>query len=101
MGVRPSPVFSVHQTDVIYYGGNLLDYVAHEFKVPPLTRHRIAALTFPSGQTSPRALRVGTSRRPDSLHIDTAEHGLRHERAWPDGDDATQPATKLARHAPP
>jgi hypothetical protein len=33
---RPSPVFSVYQTDVIYYGDNLLDYVAHEFKVPPL-----------------------------------------------------------------
>ena len=31
----PSPVFSVHQTDVIYYGDNVLDYVAHEFKVPP------------------------------------------------------------------
>jgi hypothetical protein len=33
---NPSPVFSVHQTDVIYYGDNLLDYVAHEFHVPPL-----------------------------------------------------------------
>lgn len=33
---RPSPVFSVHQADVIYYGDDLLDYVAHEFKVPPL-----------------------------------------------------------------
>lgn len=32
----PSPVFSVHQTDVIVYGDNLLDYVAHEFHVPPL-----------------------------------------------------------------
>jgi hypothetical protein len=26
-----SPVFSVHQTDVIYYGRNLADYFAHEF----------------------------------------------------------------------
>ena len=33
---QPSPVFSVHQTDVIFYGDNLLDYVAHEFKIPPL-----------------------------------------------------------------
>jgi hypothetical protein len=33
---RPSPVFSVHQADVIYYGDDLLDYVAHECKVPPL-----------------------------------------------------------------
>lgn len=33
---RPSPVFSVHQSDVIYYGDNILDYVAHEFKVSPL-----------------------------------------------------------------
>ena len=32
----PSPVFSVHQADVIFYGDNLLDYVAHEFHVPPL-----------------------------------------------------------------
>ena len=31
----PSPVFSVHQTDVIFYGDDLLDYVAHEFHVPP------------------------------------------------------------------
>lgn len=31
----PSPVFSVHQADVIFYGDNLLDYVAHEFAVPP------------------------------------------------------------------
>jgi hypothetical protein len=32
----PSPVFSVYQTDVIFYGDKLLDYVAHEFKAPPL-----------------------------------------------------------------
>jgi hypothetical protein len=33
---KPCPVFSVHQTDVVFYGDNLLDYVAHEFRVPPL-----------------------------------------------------------------
>lgn len=33
----PSPVFSVHQTDVIFYGDNLLDYVAREFGAPPLS----------------------------------------------------------------
>jgi hypothetical protein len=33
---RPSPVFSVHQADVVFYGDNLLDYMAHEFRVPPL-----------------------------------------------------------------
>jgi hypothetical protein len=33
---KPSPVFAVHQTDVIFYGDNLLDYVAREFRVPPL-----------------------------------------------------------------
>lgn len=33
---QPSPVFSAYQTDVIFYGDNLLDYVAHEFRVPPL-----------------------------------------------------------------
>jgi hypothetical protein len=27
-----NPVFSVHQTDVIYYGGNLSDYWAREFR---------------------------------------------------------------------
>lgn len=32
----PSPVFSLHQTDVIVYGDDLLDYVAHEFGVGPL-----------------------------------------------------------------
>ena len=32
----PSPVFSVYQADIIYYGDNLLDYVAHEFKLHPL-----------------------------------------------------------------
>ena len=30
-----SPVFSVYQADVIVYGDNLLDYVAHEFGVGP------------------------------------------------------------------
>lgn len=33
---RRSPVFSVYQTDVVFYGDNLLDWVAHEFKVLPL-----------------------------------------------------------------
>lgn len=32
---EPSPVFSVYQTDVIYYGDNLADWVAHEFNAPP------------------------------------------------------------------
>jgi hypothetical protein len=31
-----SPVFSVYQADVIVYGDNLLDYVAHEFGAGPL-----------------------------------------------------------------
>ena len=30
-----SPVFSVVQTDVVYYGDNLLDYVAQQFHVGP------------------------------------------------------------------
>ena len=29
----PAPVFSVYQTDVIYYGSDLGDYVAHEFRL--------------------------------------------------------------------
>lgn len=32
---RPSPVFSVYQTDVVFYGDNLLDWVADEFKASP------------------------------------------------------------------
>lgn len=36
--VAPSPVFSVHQTDVIYYGDDLADYVAHECKLPQPTK---------------------------------------------------------------
>lgn len=40
----PSPVFSVHQSDVIYYGDDLLDYVAREFGVPPL--HPAATRTY-------------------------------------------------------
>lgn len=34
-GPEDPPVFSIYQTDVIYYGDDLLDYVAHEFHVPP------------------------------------------------------------------
>ena len=39
----PSPVFSVHQTDVIYYGNTLDDYLVHEFAsggaaLPPTVR---------------------------------------------------------------
>lgn len=30
------PVFSIYQTDVIYYGDDLLDYVAREFQGAPL-----------------------------------------------------------------
>ncbi|MEQ6902648.1 hypothetical protein [Nocardioides sp. YIM 152588] len=32
----PSPVFSVHQADVVLFGDDLLDYVAREFRVSPL-----------------------------------------------------------------
>lgn len=40
----PSPVFSVHQSDVIYYGDDLLDYVAREFGVSPF--HPAATRTY-------------------------------------------------------
>jgi hypothetical protein len=40
-----SPVLSVHQTDVIYYGNDLLDYVAREFNVPP--GHNVAPQRVP------------------------------------------------------
>ncbi|HEY7326616.1 MAG TPA: SMI1/KNR4 family protein [Gemmataceae bacterium] len=29
-----NPVFSVHQTDIIYYGFDLADYLRHEFNLP-------------------------------------------------------------------
>lgn len=32
--VRPAPVFSVHQSDVIYYGADLADYFDREFNRP-------------------------------------------------------------------
>ena len=31
---RGNPVFSVHQTDIIYYGANLADYILHETHKP-------------------------------------------------------------------
>lgn len=45
----PSPVFSVHQTDVIYYGDNLLDYIAHEFQLverPPAEPGGVQRVAF-------------------------------------------------------
>lgn len=33
-----APVFSVHQADVIYYGDDLADYIAYEFKLPEASR---------------------------------------------------------------
>ncbi len=47
-----SPVFSVYQTDVVYYGYNLLDYVSHEFdNLPrdPTARRRMHRIAFWSG----------------------------------------------------
>lgn len=32
-GRTGNPVFSVHQTDIIYYGSDLEDYLRHEFKL--------------------------------------------------------------------
>ena len=52
---KPSPVFSVHQSDVIFYGDNLLDYVAHEFRIPPL--HPSDRTHVPFCRTSPKVLR--------------------------------------------
>ena len=33
---RGNPVFSVYQSDIIYYGSNLQDYIENEFSVPHL-----------------------------------------------------------------
>lgn len=43
----PAPVFSVHQTDVIYYGDNLADYIAYEFKLPGASRGNHPQLRVP------------------------------------------------------
>ncbi|HET6841981.1 MAG TPA: SMI1/KNR4 family protein [Candidatus Angelobacter sp.] len=32
--IEDNPVFSVHQTDIIYYGYDLEDYLRHDFKLP-------------------------------------------------------------------
>ncbi len=34
-----APVFSIWQTDVIYYGDDLLDYLAHDFEGKPFDEH--------------------------------------------------------------
>ena len=31
---RGNPVFSVHQSDIIYYGSNLANYIVNEFSIP-------------------------------------------------------------------
>jgi hypothetical protein len=38
------PVFSIYQTDVIYYGDDLVDYVAQEFHVPPFHLNPVVGL---------------------------------------------------------
>lgn len=40
----PSPVFSIHEIDVIVFGDDLLDFVAREFHMPP--RHQSPASTY-------------------------------------------------------
>lgn len=35
---RGNPVFSVYQSDIIYYGSDLANYIANEFSIPP---HRV------------------------------------------------------------
>ncbi len=34
-----APVFSIWQTDVVYYGDDLLDYLAHDFEAKPFEEH--------------------------------------------------------------
>lgn len=37
-----NPVLSVHQTDIVYYGRHLRDYLEHEFKQSPGSRHGVS-----------------------------------------------------------
>lgn len=47
MPVAPgAPVFSTHQTDVILYGADLLDYLEHEFR-PRRPNERLASVHVP------------------------------------------------------
>ncbi|MFI8203868.1 hypothetical protein [Streptomyces sp. NPDC085937] len=43
-----APVLSMHQTDIIYYGTDLVDYFHHEFgrAVPTLEDHQYATIPF-------------------------------------------------------
>jgi hypothetical protein len=43
----PAPVLSVHQTDVTYYGNDLADYVAHEFRVAAVSTVAAPAIHIP------------------------------------------------------
>jgi len=47
------PVFSVYQTDVIYYGDHLADFVAYEFKVGE-ARHRFQPRVHTRSRTTSR-----------------------------------------------
>ena len=40
---RGNPIFSVHQSDIIYYGSNLTNYIANEFSIP----HQYAIVGIP------------------------------------------------------
>jgi hypothetical protein len=42
----PAPVFSVYQTDVIYYGNDLADYIEHEFGITTWTPRPTARIPF-------------------------------------------------------
>jgi hypothetical protein len=42
--VPGNPVFSVHQTDIIYYGVDLRDYLIHEF----LARENVGVWPIPA-----------------------------------------------------
>jgi len=53
-----NPVFSIHQTDIIYYGYDLTDYLSNEFKVAPaiLPDDIAQPPPFPAA-TNPRPIR--------------------------------------------
>ena len=44
--VEPTPVFSVYQSDVIYYGYDLADYLANEFRQPRQAKSNVPSVGF-------------------------------------------------------
>jgi hypothetical protein len=66
----PSPVLSVHQTDVIYYGDNLVDHIAHDSgRRLCIRQDQTECGALRSGQTYLRVPKAWNSRPLCDAHI--------------------------------